>query len=48
MSRNELILHYAKKGKKKADIARMFNLSRERVRQIIKKDSTVEDPLTLY
>lgn len=44
MERNQLIIYYAKRGKKLSDIARMFgnpktgkHISRERVRQIVLK-----------
>ena len=46
--RNKTILKYAQRGKKKADIARMFKLSRQRIFQIVKKQEPKEDPLTLY
>ncbi len=44
MTRDELIYYYFKKGKKQADIARMFanpksgkSLSRQRIGQIVQK-----------
>lgn len=41
MNKNDLIYQYAKQGKKLADIARMFKLSRERIRQIVKQHKPI-------
>lgn len=39
MDRNKLIYKYYLKGKKQTDIARMFKLSRQRIGQIIKRQT---------